>query len=620
VAAGVPARRGLGFSSVLGRRAGTPAATQSSLRLFLALLACTACAQIPEAESLVPPAPARIASVHAAAQREGWAPQAALLRAAALRAYEHDKLDAAQAWLHLHRWAALLGQTEAEFVPRWIQAVQTARVGHPNMPRHYEARARPLATAVSPGLQAWLIGQAVFSAEFFAVLSPLDYAPGVLEILEALHRADPARFRAYPALALAIAVVYDVPPPPQWPHGQVTAQALPRRFAEPLDAFAWWVKQDRAGRTLHKLARLGADELKFVVDSPAPATELEWAQGAWAHPLSQLPGAYQAIRYRNDRVASGAMMWPGGSYRLAEILAMGGICSDQAYFATQIGKARGVPTILIYGAGNDGRHAWFGYLDANKKWQLDAGRYAEQRYVTGHALDPQTWREFTDHELQFLTERFRELPAYRQSRTHGLIAAEYLALGQGRAAGSAARKAVNYERRNQEAWETLIAAARAEGRDAKTVEALLREAALAFQRYPDLEAGYVNRTADSLRARGQTSEAEAEVRRIANKNKHARGDLSIQQAREIVRRAIATQPLPEQVRAYNSAVDNYGRGAGIGFFDEVVAGFVEHLLGLKQKAEARRALDRARTALKVEPGSQLAGEFERLGREVRAAK
>ena len=353
----------------------------------------------------------------------------------------------------------------------------------------------------------------------------------------------------------------------------------------------------------------------------APLSELEWAQGAWAHPLGQLPAAYQAIRYRNDRLASGAMVWPGRTYRLADILSTGGICPDQAFFATQVGKARGVPTILIYGAGADGRHAWFGYYDANRKWQLDAGRYAEQRFVTGRALDPQTWREFTDHELQFLNEGFRALPAFRQSHVHEIFAAEYLAAGKGRAAGAAARKAVSFERRNQPAWETLIAAAKAEGRDAKTTEALLREAALAFQRYPDLEALYVNRTAESLRARGETSAAEAEVRRVAAKGKlTGRADLSVSQARDSVRRAIATQPLPEQVRAYNAAVDNYGHGAGIGFLDEVVAGFVEHLLDLNQKAEARRALDRARLALKPEPGSQLAGEFERLLRAVQAAK
>jgi hypothetical protein len=117
-------------------------------------------------------------------------------------------------------------------------------------------------------------------------------------------------------------------------------------------------------------------------------------------------------------------------------------------------------------------------------------------------------------------------------------------------------------------------------------ENLLREAALAFQLHPDLEAHYVNRTAESLRARGEQSAADVEVRRIANKNKSVRGDLSVQQGREIVRRAIATQPLAAQISAYNSVVDTYGRGAGIGFFDEIVSGFATHLMQLNQRPEA----------------------------------
>ena len=40
---------------------------------------------------------------------------------------------------------------------------------------------------------------------------------------------------------------------------------------------------------------------------------------------------------------------------------------------------------------------------------------------------------------------------------------------------------MNFERRNQQGWDILIAAARLEGRDAKTIENLMREAALAFQ-------------------------------------------------------------------------------------------------------------------------------------------
>lgn len=600
-------------------RAGMSTVVRSLLYLALACRLAAQAGSIPDAETVSVPTPARLASVVAAAQRDGWLPQRAALHAAAFRAYERGQPAAAEAWLNVYRWSALLGESETEFVPRWIKAVQSARVAHANMPARYEPRARPLAALVSRELQAWLVGNAKFSAEFFSVLDPVDYLPGTLEILADLHQREPVRFKTHASLALALAVVCDVPPPPGWPHAQVTAEALPRAWPSPVAAFAWWVRQGEQGRTHHRLTRLGADELKFVVDAAAPFSELEWAQGAANLPLGQLGRVYDMIRYRRDRLTSDRPVWPGNSYRLAEILATGGICADQAYFATQVGKARGVPTLLIVGAGNDGRHAWFGYLDGNQAWQLDAGRYAEQRFVTGTALDPQTWREFSDHDLKYLTDPFRTLPAFKQSHLHQSFAAEYLTAGQAPAAGVAARKAVNHERRNEAGWETLLAAARAEGRDAKTQEGLLREAALAFQRYPDIEARYVQRVADSLRARGETSAAEAEVRRIAIKNKEQRGDLSVQQARDSVRRAIATEPMGGQIRAYNAAVDLQGRGAGAGFFDEVVTGFVEHLVGLGQKAEALKAVERARRTLKVEPNTQLAADFERLTKKVKDA-
>ena len=609
-------RRGREFTCRMFRQ-GERFAARAAVMVFGAL---SSAAAISETEALQLPTRPQIAAVHAAAQRDGWLPQVATLRAAAMLAYEREKLAAADAWYDLYRWAKLLGRNEADFTPQWVEAVNAAKVGHANMPTQFDLRRRPLGARLAPELQAWLLGNTAFAAEFFAVLTPVDFVPRVFEILNELHRADPMRFKSHANLALAMAVVYDVPPPPAWPHGQVAAAALPRKFPAPAEAFSWWIKQDQAGRTYHKLARLGADELKFVVDVSATFGELEWAQGASDYPLAQLANVYAMVRYRKDRIVNNSPMWLGGTYRLSDILAAGGICSDQAYFATQVGKARGVPTLLFYGAGNDARHAWFGFLGTGQKWHLDAGRYAEQRFITGYARDPQTWRVFSDHELQFLSERFRQLPSFRQSRTHANFAAEYLALGRSAVAGVAARKAVNFERRNQPAWETLLAAARQEGRDSRTIENLLREAALAFQRYPDLEAQFINRVADSLRARGETSAAEAEVRRIALKNKGGRGDLSVQQAREIIARTIATQPLAEQMRSYNTVVDTYGRGAGMGFFDEVVVGFAEHLVQLRQTTEALKAVERARLALRVEPNSQLDTEFAQLTKLIREAK
>lgn len=571
---------------------------------------------IPEAELAQAPAPARLAALQAFAQRDGWSPLSAPLRAAAFRAYRQDR-PSAEAWLQVARWAALWGQSEAEFVPHWIEAVNAACVGHANQPREYSSRPRPLGSALSPPLQAWILSQPAFSAEALDLISPVDYLPTVLGILDDLHRRDAARFRAYPSLALACAVVLDVPPPPDWPHAQVSAAALPRRWPEPAEAFAWWVREDQAGRTYHRLARLGAAELRFVVDAAAPGDERAWAVRSVHEPLSRLAEVYQRIRYRTDRAAASGAMWTGRSYALADILAAGGICADQAYFAAEVGKARGVPTLFFSGPGSDGRHAWFGYLDGGGQWQLDAGRQGSQRFVTGRARDPQTWGWISDHELRFLTERFRSLPAWRQSRLHAAFAAEYLAARLPAEAAAAARRAVSFDRRNTAGWDTLAAAARAEGREARVVEAVLREATLALASYPDLEAAYANRVASSLRSRGQISEAEAEERRIAQKHRNERGDLSVGQAREMLLRTMGSQPVEEQLRTFQRLLDQYGRPGGVAFFDGVVTGFVEHLLQLGRKAEASRVLERVRQVLHPEPSTPFGRELARWEQSVR---
>jgi hypothetical protein len=574
---------------------------------------------VPAAEASNLPTAARVATLAAAGAEGRWAEVAAAARGAALAAYAQDRTQAAGAWLNLQQWAQLFGMPQREYINRWIPALQAAKANHLNMPTRYETKAEPLGAPLPADLRAWLMGSAAFSDEFLAVLAPVDYVPGVFAVLTDLWQADPARFKEYPSLALAIAVVYDVPPPPDWPHGQVAAGALPRRLRPAREAFAWWVREDKAGRTYHRLNRLGADELKFVVDAAAPVAELEWSQGTVKQTLANFADVYPLVRYRMERVQAQAYLWPGATYRLADILQNGGICVDQAYFATQVGKARGIPTLLFRGEGLDGRHAWFGFLDAAQAWQLDAGRYAEQRFITGLAQDPQTWTDLSDHELKFLSARFRALPAFAQSRTHARIAAELLRGGEAAAAAAAARKAVNYERRNLPAWETLLAAQKSQGVRPVALEATLREAAQAFQqaRIPDLEIGFAQAVIASLRGRGETSLADNEERQLVQKYQTTRTDLAIQQAGEMLKRSFASQGLADQIRTYNAAVDNYGRGAGIEFFDEIVVVFAEHLQQLRENAAAVEAVERARRTLRVEPGKQLEQEINRLVARVR---
>ncbi|MFA5058003.1 MAG: hypothetical protein WC485_07810, partial [Opitutaceae bacterium] len=347
--------------------------------------------------------------------------------------------------------------------------------------------------------------------------------------------------------------------------------------------------------------------------------EMAWAQKNVRTPLSLLAKVYDVIRYRKDRVESGTLIWPQPSYRLPDILAAGGICVDQAYFAAMVGKAKGVPTLLFRGAGLDGRHAWFGFLDGAGRWQLDCGRYADQKYMAGFAFDPQTWTNITDHDLAFLSEGFRRLAPFKTSRMHAQFAEIYLKAGDFSSAVKAARSAVNSERRNLDAWNLLLLAQQRLSPEPRPFEALLQEGALAFQRYPDIESEFKALLSRSLRARGETSAADFAERSTAHKYEGSRADLSVQQAQEILQRSLDHDDPNDRIRAYYNVLNSFGRGAGIDFFDRVVRPFVEYLLKNDQPREAVQAVAQARRTLRVEPNTQLEQELNALGERAQQA-
>ncbi len=563
-----------------------------------------------------PPTPARIAEVQAVVATAGWIPTSAGIYAGAIGSYERGQIDAAEAWYYVAKWTNLLGQSQAAVGKRWWQAINKTGLNNSNL-HEPGLNDETMARLITPDMAAWLMGDRAFSASFWSMVSPCDYLPQVLVILSKLREDNPARFKAYTQLALAISLVYDTPPPPTWPHAQVSQKALPRQLMRPWEVFSFLAEADGHGLALHKLGQLSASELRFAVDLAAPFPELVWAQKSLKFTLAQMPQSYSSVRYRQDRITSEQYIWPGDSYELSRIYKEGGICVDQAYFASQTGKARGVPTLLFVGEGRDGRHAWFGYLDHANQWMFDAGRYEDQKFVTGVAYDPQTWGLVSDHELKFLSEGFRKLPPYKISHVHTLFADLYLRLGEkGKpAAIAAARKAVNFERRNDQAWGILIAA----HADAppKTREGVLREAAMALQRYPDLNAYYLRELATSLRARGETSAASFEERSVALKNKGARADIGIEQAGTMIDAVLTDTPVPQQMSVYHDVLQKYGPGAGMDFYDRVVEPFVTALARQGHRGEARAALGEARFVLKPEFQSQLETEIIALDTSIK---
>ncbi len=583
--------------------------------LFACLALCvTASAQLAVSSDAArrPPAEAWVRAAVAPEANHRWSEIAQAAGDAAVLAAEANRTEAMEGWLLVARWARLLGTDQRELVNRWISALNRAQLGHANMPRTYHPPAAPLSERLSREFVTRLLLDRELSRSLFDLLSPYDDLPTALDILQRLEAASGEDFQSYEQLALAIALVFDVPPPPSWPHGQVSPALLPRTRPDPVEAFAFWIEADRRRLTLHRLTQLEAGELKFVVDAAAPFAELVWVQQQLRTDFAGLPKSYDAVRYLTERADHGIYLWPGSSYTLPEILSSGGICIDQAYFASEVGKAKGVPTLLFRGAGLDGRHAWFGYLDARRKWQFDVGRYAEQKLVAGVAFDPQTWDDVNDHELAFLAEDFRRLPAYRQSRAWQALAQEHLRRGDADAAVTAAVRATNHEPRNVVAWEVLAVAERTAAVSPVKREATLRKAARALQRYPDLYVRFMREVLAVMRERGQVSAAEHEALMLTRKFSAARDDLTVAQAAEMLERSMAEDPPLVQFRVFESALRQAGAQAGMRAFDRLVEPFFRHTLAGGRASEAQRVLAITRGLFAIEPGSQFAREVAEL--------
>ncbi len=547
------------------------------------------------------------------AGRHGWPAMAAALRAGALDVYARGDLASASGWARAARWAALWGATEEEEEARWRSAMEAE--GWPGARGALaapESGSRPLAERLPAVLRRRLLAGGAGPAGYVEMEAEVDRRSEVLAILARLFARDAKAFEEFGELALAVAVVHDVAPPPDWPHWQVVPEALPRRLAPAEEVFDHVVAVSRDGRGLWKADKLEAAELRFLVDLALPAEERAWALGKIRSPLGKFADTYSMVRYRQDRIAENAYVWTAPSYRLEDILAAGGICVDQAYFASQAGKARGVPTLLFSGAGRDGRHAWFGHLSTGRKWSMDGGRDESQNYVTGVAHDPQTWMEISDHELKFVSEGFRRERNAREARAHAGFAAWLREAGRAREAEAAARAALRLERRVVEAWDELIAL-RPETGEAR--EGLAREAASALVAYPELQANYLGVAVESLRARGEEAEADRMGRELARRFAGKRGDLSTREIAARMERA-GDQSVEEQMRLYRGLIRQFGRGAGATMWDEVARPFVARLAAQGRWKEARAALALARESFGSNYGSQIGVEMRALDAEI----
>ena len=416
------------------------------------------------------------------------------------------------------------------------------------------------------------------SGLFATTIRQEDDLPKVLELLGRLERRFGAATQEYTGLALALAVVWDQPPTQPY-HGQVSPSSL-LPLAPDIEArFAFFVEGDRAGRMEYPLRQLAPAELIYVVDAPVPVSELEWAQRRVRGSAASWGRKFYDITYSYYRADGGLLNWnPEEMYTLENIQRLGGICVDQAYFAAVTAKAHGIPSMYFSGTGRRGDHAWFGYMRRRGRWELDAGRYFQDNYVTGYAIDPQTRRHLSDHEIDLLIEARVPERARGLALLHLFAADQFGRTGRVDLAVEAAAAARAVAPALLEPWQATAAyLARLPGAETRLL-AFYDEMAAAFRDEADVQGQITQARAELARRYHGTDLADRILERAADRQGRNRYDVALDLARTRIRELEADGKIEGAIEVYRDTISEYRaeRAAVLDLLAEAVAFHERH--------------------------------------------
>jgi tetratricopeptide (TPR) repeat protein len=591
---------------------------------------------------------------------EGWTNSRDSLASALLAAYQpggprrpgSTGVTAYRAWMHLWKWCDILSRSEREegarllaahlrvssehekpvFYPPGIvpdpgaQVVEVEEVSPILADASVSAKLlgpllpadliNPVERVVADGLDQSIIVEWINDEELtrllFAYLSERDYQPGVLRRLQEIRLADARKFSEYRALAVALALVYDQAWPVFWPHPQVDPQLVPISAIPVAERFNFWVEGNESRALRFDLRKLSPDQIKYIVDAPLDLAEFRWARKNVKYQRSEFAKAFDAVSYSLARVSSGVFRWREGEYTLQNIRQQSGICVDQAYYAMIAGKAHGLPTLFFTGQGSQGGHAWFGYMKAENRWEVDCGRTKNQNYAIGQALDPQTWLPISDHDLKLQAKGLRNGLEYFSSRDDILIGRMSETMGNDANALKAYESAMQVCPENGAGWAAKAAYLRRSKASLNVLRSHHQAAVQQFLTDRDLRVTHQLELARIASEQGATQEAESLRRHIIAQNKRQRSDLSVSVAAQKIMTLVEARRFDDAFAEYRRQLTAIGKLGGGNFFYDIVQPYVEAVLAAGKQGQAKEALALARKALKPEAGGILERDLSEL--------
>jgi len=266
----------------------------------------------------------------------------------------------------------------------------------------------PLARDLPDGdpLPAWLLEQKELSRRLFRALSDVKEPKDALKRFQQLLAAEEKRILAYPDLAVAFATSS---PAEHYRSAPETADLL--------ESFRWYTDPKAALR--YDLKKMPYELSRYLADTRLSLSERRWAAEAYAR-RAEPARAYFDVRYDTDYYRKGGTKKISEApYTLANLRRIGGVCIDQAYYASQVCKALGVPATIVVGRNGQGvAHAWLASLKVTAGarravWDTWTGRYESQKHFSGVVRDPASGQGMLDSELMLIGSAAR-LPLQRR--------------------------------------------------------------------------------------------------------------------------------------------------------------------------------------------------------------
>jgi hypothetical protein len=447
---------------------------------------------------------------------------------------------------------------------------------------------------------------------FLENLRPEDDATEAMRILLQIQLAHPKCIQELPCLAVAIALVFDQPFPENWPHHQVAHELIPLEKVDPVRRMQQMTELQVARRYLTDLRDFTVSELKFIVDHPLIDSEMEWARKNVPASRSGYSKVFSSIRYDIPRYESNQLTWPYGQYLFSEIKTRGGICVDQAYFAAMTGKAKGLPTLYFSGQGEDGGHAWFGFMDSPGHWETDCGRYESQNYPVGNALDPQIWKTISDTELTFLAKSRERSVGFQQAKLCTDLARTVVRQDASRWLDSA----LGVQPEFLPAWYLQGELLQERKASPEVMRDFWSRFIKRFATFADLRVVGQEKLLELAKARGDDQEVKSLSRQILVQNRTRRFDLGIGSAAAEVGEKIESGKWGDAETAFRKALREFKGQAGGNLYYGLVVPFIESALAEGQVSVAKNSIAEAKRILRPAKDSLVGRSFMELEKKV----